>query len=105
MLTIGQLAACAGVTVRAVRHYHAKGLLPEPERDASGYRSYDAAAVVGALLSVTAIFGEELAGDDGLRELLTERLAMLAADGAERTARRLAGRAAPPPATIDAHAR
>lgn len=46
MLTIGQLAAYSGVTVRAVRHYHAKGLLPEPERDHSGYRRYDAAAVV-----------------------------------------------------------
>jgi len=46
MLTIGQLAAYAGVTVRAVRHYHAKGLLPEPERDHSGYRRYDAQAVV-----------------------------------------------------------
>ena len=46
MLTIGQLAAYAGVTVRAVRHYHAKGLLPEPSRDQSGYRRYDAAAVV-----------------------------------------------------------
>jgi DNA-binding transcriptional MerR regulator len=46
MLTISQLAAYAGVTVRAVRHYHAKGLLPEPERDHSGYRRYDAAAVV-----------------------------------------------------------
>jgi DNA-binding transcriptional MerR regulator len=29
-----------------VRHYHAKGLLPEPERDHSGYRRYDAAAAV-----------------------------------------------------------
>lgn len=46
MLTISQLASYAGVTVRAVRHYHAKGLLPEPERDHSGYRRYDAAAVV-----------------------------------------------------------
>lgn len=46
MLTISQLAGYAGVTVRAVRHYHAKGLLPEPERDTSGYRRYDAAAVV-----------------------------------------------------------
>lgn len=46
MLTINQLAAYAGVTVRAVRHYHAKGLLPEPKRDRSGYRRYDAAAVV-----------------------------------------------------------
>lgn len=46
MLTISQLANYAGVTVRTVRHYHAKGLLPEPERDDSGYRRYDAAAVV-----------------------------------------------------------
>ena len=42
MLTISQLAAYAGVTVRAVRHYHQIGLLPEPERDASGYRRYGA---------------------------------------------------------------
>ena len=34
MLTISQLATYAGVTVRAVRHYHQIGLLPEPERDA-----------------------------------------------------------------------
>jgi DNA-binding transcriptional MerR regulator len=46
VLTISQLAAYAGVTVRAVRHYHAKGLLPEPARDCSGYRRYDAGAVV-----------------------------------------------------------
>jgi DNA-binding transcriptional MerR regulator len=46
MLTISQLAAYAGVTVRAIRHYHAKGLLPEPQRDHSGYRRYGAAAVV-----------------------------------------------------------
>jgi DNA-binding transcriptional MerR regulator len=46
MLTISQLATYAGVTVRTVRHYHAKGLLPEPGRDESGYRRYDAAAVV-----------------------------------------------------------
>ena len=46
MLTISQLASYAGVTVRTVRHYHQIGLLAEPERDHSGYRSYDAAAVV-----------------------------------------------------------
>ncbi|MCK2217024.1 MerR family transcriptional regulator [Actinomadura sp. ATCC 31491] len=49
MLTIGELAAYAGVTVRTVRHYHARGLLPEPERDHSGYRRYDAAALVELL--------------------------------------------------------
>ncbi|MFD9698663.1 MerR family transcriptional regulator [Lentzea sp. NPDC059081] len=42
MITIGQLARYAGVTVKAVRHYHKMGLLPEPERDHSGYRRYDA---------------------------------------------------------------
>lgn len=45
-LTIGQLATHTGVTVRAIRHYHQRGLLEEPERDASGYRRYDAQAVV-----------------------------------------------------------
>ena len=49
MLTISQLAAYAGVTVRAVRHYHHIGLLPEPERDASGYRKYGATAVVSLI--------------------------------------------------------
>ena len=49
MLTIGQLAAYAGVTVRAVRHDHHIGLLPEPERDASGYRRYGATAVVSLI--------------------------------------------------------
>jgi DNA-binding transcriptional MerR regulator len=49
MLTIGQLAAYAGVSVRAVRHYHQIGLLPEPERDASGYRRYGAMAVVSLI--------------------------------------------------------
>ena len=42
MLTIGQLADYAGVTTKAIRHYHERGLLPEPERDSSGYRRYDA---------------------------------------------------------------
>jgi DNA-binding transcriptional MerR regulator len=46
MLTISLLAAYAGVTVRAVRHYHQIGLLAEPDRDRSGYRVYGAAAVV-----------------------------------------------------------
>jgi len=49
MLTIGQLAAYAGVTVRAVRHYHQIGLLPEPERDASAYRRYGARVVVSLI--------------------------------------------------------
>lgn len=46
MLTISQVAAYAGVTVRAIRHYHQCGLLPEPSRDQSGYRRYDSGAVI-----------------------------------------------------------
>src|ERR1700674_1039661 len=42
MITIGQLAAYAGVTRKAVRHYHERGLLEEPTRDSSGYRRYTA---------------------------------------------------------------
>ena len=42
MITIGQLAGYAGVTIKAVRHYHKRGLLEEPPRDSSGYRRYTA---------------------------------------------------------------
>jgi DNA-binding transcriptional MerR regulator len=45
-LTIGQVADYVGVTIRAIRHYHQRGLLAEPDRDYSGYRRYDANAVV-----------------------------------------------------------
>lgn len=40
MITIGRLADYAGVTIKAVRHYHERGLLAEPDRDSSGYRRY-----------------------------------------------------------------
>lgn len=42
MITIGRLAHYAGVTIKAIRHYHERGLLAEPERDSSGYRRYTA---------------------------------------------------------------
>jgi DNA-binding transcriptional MerR regulator len=35
-----EIAGLAGVTVRAVRHYHAIGLLPEPDRRLNGYKQY-----------------------------------------------------------------
>lgn len=38
---IGELAALAGVSPRAIRHYHRVGVLPEPARSPSGYRLYD----------------------------------------------------------------
>lgn len=67
-LTIGQLADYVGVTVRAVRHYHQRGLLPEPGRDASGYRRYGADAVIELIrIKVLADAGVPLAR---VRELL-----------------------------------
>jgi len=39
-VTIGGAAAFAGTTPRAIRHYHAIGLLPEPERGSDGRRRY-----------------------------------------------------------------
>lgn len=41
-----QLAELAGTTVRAVRHYHEIGLLPEPERRANGYKRYGVAHLI-----------------------------------------------------------
>ncbi|MCX4582544.1 MerR family transcriptional regulator [Streptomyces sp. NBC_01481] len=67
MLTIGQLAATAGVTVRTVRHYHHVGLLSEPERDASGYRRYSAQAAVDLIrIRTLADAGVPLARIDAL---------------------------------------
>jgi DNA-binding transcriptional MerR regulator len=51
-LSVGEVARLAGVSARTVRHYHDIGLLPEPPRDASGYRRYgsqDAIALVRAV--------------------------------------------------------
>ncbi|MEU4345707.1 MerR family transcriptional regulator [Nocardia sp. NPDC023852] len=67
MLTISQLAATAGVTVRTVRHYHHVGLLPEPERDASGYRRYSAQVAVDLIrIRTLADAGVPLARIDAL---------------------------------------
>lgn len=40
MITISEIARLAGTTPRAVRLYHARGLLPEPPRADNGYRAY-----------------------------------------------------------------
>ncbi|WP_166844807.1 MerR family transcriptional regulator [Isoptericola sp. BMS4] len=103
-VTIGQAAAYAGVTVKAVRHYHKLGLVPEPERDHSGYRRYGSAellrlvqvrtlagagvplAEVGALLDADdAAFAAELVD---VERRLTAQIEELVAR--RRTLRRLA---------------
>jgi len=45
-LRIGDAAALLQITTKAIRVYHEYGLLPEPDRDESGYRRYDANALV-----------------------------------------------------------
>lgn len=49
MLTSHELADLAGTTVRALRHYHAIGVLPEPPRAANGYRQYAVEDLVALL--------------------------------------------------------
>jgi DNA-binding transcriptional MerR regulator len=43
---IGELSRRTGLSVKTIRYYSDVGLVPEAERTASGYRRYDAAAVV-----------------------------------------------------------
>ncbi len=40
-MLIGELADAAGLPSQTIRFYERKGLLPEPERGANGYRTYD----------------------------------------------------------------
>ncbi|MHB1166704.1 MAG: heavy metal-responsive transcriptional regulator [Candidatus Nanopelagicales bacterium] len=44
-MRIGELAARAGTSTKALRYYEERGLLPRPARSAGGYRAYDDDAV------------------------------------------------------------
>jgi len=44
-MQIGELANTAGVTTKTIRYYESIGVLDEPARTDSGYRSYEPAAV------------------------------------------------------------
>ncbi len=81
MITIGQLADFAGVTIKAVRHYHKRGLLEEPPRDSSGYRRYSAEHAIDLVkIKTLAEAGVPLAR---IKELLTadpDRFAAAIAD-------------------------
>jgi MerR family mercuric resistance operon transcriptional regulator len=44
-LTIGRLAAAAGVNLETVRYYERIGLIPPPARTASGHRAYEVAHI------------------------------------------------------------
>jgi len=45
LLTIGKIAAAAGVTSDTIRYYERMKLLPKPTRTAAGYRQYPQAIV------------------------------------------------------------
>jgi DNA-binding transcriptional MerR regulator len=44
-LTIGAVARATGVAAKTIRYYEGIGVLPIPDRTASGYRQYDDSAV------------------------------------------------------------
>ena len=44
-MLIGELADAAGLPSQTIRFYERKGLLPEPERGANGYRTYDESTI------------------------------------------------------------
>lgn len=89
-LTIGQVAAFAGVTVKTVRHYHHLGLVDEPRRDDSRYRRYGAAELL-PLVQVRALAeaGVPLAEIGGLLAADPERFAAKVADVKGRLSERI----------------
>lgn len=44
-MQIGEVARQVGMATSAIRFYEEAGLLPEPERTASGYREYDRSVI------------------------------------------------------------
>ncbi|MFD4026825.1 MerR family transcriptional regulator [Streptomyces sp. NPDC058576] len=118
MITIGQLARSVGVSVKTVRVYHDKGLLPEPERDASGYRRYGADDAIDLIkIRTLAEAGVPLARIRDLRSAddasfqqalgqiddeLTDRIRGLRATQ-DRLRRLAAGRLAPLPEVVGGH--
>ncbi|NEE25128.1 MerR family transcriptional regulator, partial [Streptomyces sp. SID7982] len=91
---IGDAAAFAGCTPRAIRHYHEIGLLPEPERGGDDRRRYGYVDMIRllwirrmsdagiALEDVRAAFAEDPAdahGGDGIEAMLKRVEGSLAA--------------------------
>jgi len=118
VITIGQLARYVGVSIKTVRVYHDKGLLPEPDRDASGYRRYGASDTIELIkIRTLAEAGVPLARIRDLRSATDEefRQALREIDdelndrirGLRATQSRLrqlaAGHLAPLPAEVGAH--
>ncbi|AGP52011.1 MerR family transcriptional regulator [Streptomyces rapamycinicus] len=118
MITIGQLASYVGVSIKTVRVYHDKGLLPEPDRDASGYRRYGANDAIELIkIRTLAEAGVPLARIRDLRSATDEEFQQALCEiddeltasirGLQATKGRLrelaAGRLAPLPTEVGAH--
>lgn len=89
-LTIGQVAAFAGVTVKTVRHYHRLGLVDEPRRDSSRYRRYGATELLRlAQVRALAEAGVPLAEIGALLDADPERFAAKVADVKQRLNERI----------------
>ncbi|MBW5483552.1 MerR family transcriptional regulator [Streptomyces bambusae] len=112
-MRIGEIAALAGVTTRAIRHYHHVGLLPEPARRPNGYRAYGVrdAVLLARVRRLTELglsldeVRDVLADDAGrdLADVLEELDADLARQEAEihERRRRLAVLLAAPPGEVE----
>ena len=61
-MRIGDLAKATGVDIETIRYYEKAGLLPEPGREANGYRAYPAIALQ---VLVVGIAGNEIASAGG----------------------------------------
>ncbi|GLQ46284.1 Cu(I)-responsive transcriptional regulator [Dyella lipolytica] len=99
-LTIGTVAKRAGVPIDTIRYYEREGLLPEPLRRASGYRSYNETTIsrlrfirrakglgftleeIGELLALSA---DRHRGVKAVRQRAQQRLANIDARIAELT--------------------
>ncbi|MFI5808216.1 MerR family transcriptional regulator [Streptomyces sp. NPDC051561] len=95
---IGDAAAFAGTTPRAIRHYHAIGLLPEPERGGDGRRRYGYDDMI-RLLWIRRMAAAGISLDDmraafdearGIEEILSSLEETLAAREAETKRQRAA---------------
>jgi DNA-binding transcriptional MerR regulator len=81
-MKIGQVAEQSGVSVDTVRFYERRGVLPAPDRMASGYRTYTTAAVERIRLArrlqqlgftLDEVIGALHAGDSGNASCASER--------------------------------
>src|SRR5262249_59336759 len=69
-MRIGEVAARASVHVETLRYYERRGLLREPKRQPSGYRSYGEDSVrLGRFIKRAQGLGVTLSGIEGLMRL------------------------------------